>query len=317
MNTIQASTISSQRPKWGAVEKVHWLSQQLIKRCYQQEVVTKIQQLADRFDVNQYSALSYDPSKYPLYLVKNKAWNNELPVILVTGGVHGYETSGVQGAIRFLETQAENYSKQFNFIVAPCISPWGYETINRWNPYCVDPNRSFYTANLDLETAHQQVSEEANSLMKALAGMGHNYLAHIDLHETTDSDNNEFIPALNARDGKVSNIRETPDGFYLVDDSDNSQPDCAKHIIEAVSNITHIAPADEQGCIIGSPVVQEGVINYTLESLGLCAGVTNAKYRITTEVYPDSPKANPEICIQAQVTSVTSLLEYLRVNSIE
>jgi hypothetical protein len=315
MNTIQTSSANIERPKWGTLEKEQWLSKQKIKRSYRQEVVTKIQQLTDRFDVNQYSVLSYDPDKYPLFLVKSKVWNDELPVILVTGGVHGYETSGVQGAICFLETQAEGYSNQFNFVVAPCISPWGYETINRWNPYCVDPNRSFYADNLSNETAHQQVSEEANSLMKALASMEHNYLAHIDLHETTDSDNNEFIPALNARDGKVASNRETPDGFYLVDDSENSQPGCVKHIIKAVGNITHIAPADEQGYIIGSPIVQQGVINYALESLGLCAGVTNAKYRITTEVYPDSPKANDEICIQAQVTSVTSLLEYLSKNS--
>jgi hypothetical protein len=48
----------------------------------------------------------------------------------VTGGVHGYETSGVEGALLFLETKAEAYSKDFNILVAPCISPWGYERIH-------------------------------------------------------------------------------------------------------------------------------------------------------------------------------------------
>ena len=314
MNTIQSSTTSNERPKWGALEKEQWLSKQRIKRSYQQEVVNKVQNLAERFDVSQYSSLSYDPSKYPLFLVKSRPWNDELPVILVTGGVHGYETSGVQGALRFLETRADHYVEQFNFVVAPCISPWGYETINRWNPHCVDPNRSFYAKFLDND---QQGSEEANSLMKALADISEKVYAHIDLHETTDSDNNEFIPALNARDGKVSKVRETPDGFYLVDDSENPQPECLKHIIEQVEKVTHIAPADDQGCIIGSPLSQRGVINYALESLGLCAGMTQAKYRITTEVYPDSPKANDEICINAQVASVTSMLEYLIENSCE
>ena len=31
--------------------------------------------------------------------------------MLVTGGVHGYETSGVQGAIRFLDTRAEDFAE--------------------------------------------------------------------------------------------------------------------------------------------------------------------------------------------------------------
>lgn len=27
--------------------------------------------------------------------------------------------------------------------MAPCVSPRGYQTINRWNPPAIDPNRSF------------------------------------------------------------------------------------------------------------------------------------------------------------------------------
>jgi hypothetical protein len=47
------------------------------------------------------------------------------------------------GALSFLETRAKDYIKSFNIIVAPCVSPWGFETINRWNARAVDPNRSF------------------------------------------------------------------------------------------------------------------------------------------------------------------------------
>ena len=46
------------------------------------------------------------------------------PSVLVTGGVHGYETSGVQGALAFLETEAQRYADRFNICVAPCVSPW-------------------------------------------------------------------------------------------------------------------------------------------------------------------------------------------------
>ena len=61
------------------------------------------------------------------------SWSPDKPCVLVTGGVHGYETSGVQGALRFLATRAAEYAETFNLCVAPCVSPWGYERIQRWN----------------------------------------------------------------------------------------------------------------------------------------------------------------------------------------
>ena len=105
--------------------------------------MTKIDALRERFDVQEYGALSIDPQRYPLYAVKSRDWDEDKPCVLITGGVHGYETSGVQGAILFLQTAAEVYSAKFNVLVAPCVSPWGYETIQRWNAQAIDPNRSF------------------------------------------------------------------------------------------------------------------------------------------------------------------------------
>jgi hypothetical protein len=35
-----------------------------------------------------------------------------------------------------------------------------------------------------------------------------------------------------------------------------------------------------------------------------CAGLTNARFTTTTEVYPDSPRATPTICNAAQVVAV-------------
>ncbi|HRA67190.1 MAG TPA: NACHT domain-containing protein [Caldilinea sp.] len=43
---------------------------------------------------------------------------------------------------------------------------------------------------------------------------------------------------------------------------------------------------------------------YAMQALGLCAGITGARYTTTTEVYPDSPRATPEQCIAAQVAAV-------------
>jgi hypothetical protein len=136
------------------------------------------------------------------------------------------------------------------------------------------------------------------------------FLMHIDLHETTDSDESEFRPALAARDGKPFVPGTIPDGFYLVDDAERPQPEFQQAIVDAVSKVTHIAPADADGEIIGSPVVAPGVIRYALEALGLCAGVTSARFRTTTEVYPDSARATPEQCNAAQVAAVRAAIDY-------
>ncbi len=286
---------------WGEAERKAWCEQRDVKRSYQEEVVTKIDALRERFNVEQYGALSYDEARFPLFCIKTRNWDAAKPVVLVTGGVHGYETSGVHGALKFVDTQAERYAEHFNIVVAPCVSPWGYEVINRWNPNAIDPNRSFYA---------DSPAEESANLMKLVATLG-DVLMHIDLHETTDSDETEFRPALAARDGLEYIEGMIPDGFYTVGDTENPQPEFQKAVIESVAKVTHIAPADDKGEIIGSPVVQFGVINYPMVELGLCGGVTNCTYGTTTEVYPDSPKVTDEECNDAQVAAVVGGLDYV------
>lgn len=288
--------------KWGATEREQWRSEQTIKRSYADEVLQKIPPLKNHWSVEQYASLSYDPARYPLFLIKNNQWNPSKPLVLVTGGVHGYETSGVQGALAFVQSRAADYTEHFDFLIAPCISPWGYETINRWNPLAIDPNRSFF---------ENSPAEESAAIMQAVKDMGRGVYAHFDLHETTDTDNSVFRPALAARDAIEQDNWDIPDGFYTVGDSENPQDEFQTAVIDSVRQVTHIAPADPHGKIIGSPITQEGVINYPIKKLGLCAGLSNAKYCTTTEMYPDSPKMTDQICIDAQVTAIVGGLDYL------
>lgn len=287
--------------RWGAGERQRWLHEQAVKRSYKEHVLDKLDVLDTHFVIERYGALSYDESRYPLLCAKSREMSRDKPTALITGGVHGYETSGVQGALRFLQTHAQHYTEHFNIIVAPCISPWAYETINRWNPSAVDPNRSF---------VESSPAEESAALMAMVAELGVPINVHIDLHETTDTDNSEFRPALSARDNVYHAFWEIPDGFYLVGDTINPVPEFQKHIIDAVSKVTHIAPADASGRIIGELITQAGVINYATQELGLCTGFTNAKFNTTTEVYPDSPKVDDENCILAQVAAVSSGLDF-------
>ncbi|WP_226661792.1 M14 family metallocarboxypeptidase [Microbulbifer aggregans] len=302
MNTAPAFySIGTPGTPWGEAERAAWLSQQTRHRSYASEVVSKIESLRSRFDMEEYGRLEYGDETFPLLAIRSRDWNDDLPVVLVTGGVHGYETSGVHGALQFVDQHAADYAGRVNLLVAPCISPWGYERIHRWNPNAIDPNRSFYA---------DSPAEESAALLRLVAPVVDCVVMHIDLHETTDTDETEFRPALAARDGKPFTPGGVPDGFYLVDDSENPQPEFQQAVIAAVEKVTHIAPADDNNEIIGSPVVARGVIEYPLKKLGLCASVTNATYKTTTEVYPDSPRATPEQCNTAQAVAVCAAIEY-------
>ena len=301
MTTLSSYPIGTPGTPWGAVEKAEWLSRQVRQRSYADDVLTAIDGLRERFDVSQYGQLDYAGEEYPLYAIRSRDWRDDLPVMLVTGGVHGYETSGAHGALQFVDRHAADYAGRANLLVAPCVSPWAYERIHRWNPQAIDPNRSFHA---------DSPARESAALMALVAPLKDRVLMHIDLHETTDSDESEFRPALAARDGKPSEPGEIPDGFYLVDDSENPQPAFQQAIIEAVAKVTHIAPADANGEIIGSKVVAPGVIEYPLKKLHLCAGITNARYTSTTEVYPDSPRATPQQCNDAQVAAVRAAIDF-------
>jgi hypothetical protein len=290
---------------WSAAERADWRAQQTQRRSYADDVVSVIDGLRASLDVTQYGRIDCGADGvFPLFALCTRNADPSLPTMLITGGVHGYETSGVHGALRFATQHMSHYEERANLLVAPCVSPWAYERIQRWNASAVDPNRSF---------RDESTAAEAVALMGLLAPL--RVAMHIDLHETTDSDETEFRPALAARDGKPFEPGTIPDGFYLVDDTEHPQPAFQAAIITAVARITHIAAADPDGAMIGTPVVAPGVIRYPLRALGLCAGVTDARYRTTTEVYPDSPRTTVEQCNDAQVAAVRAAIDFALANA--
>jgi len=287
---------------WGPAEVAQWRARQVRQRSYAHDVLAVVDALRDRFDVRSYGEVAYGEDRYALQCIRPRQWAAGRPTILITGGVHGYETSGVLGALRFVQAHGDRYADRVNWLVAPCVSPWGWERIQRWNHDAIDPNRSFRPGT---------TVQEAAALLALIAPLQGQFAAHIDLHETTDTDETEYRPAVAARDGKAFEPGSIPDGFYLVDDTDNPQPAFQHAVLQAVAQVTHIAPPDAHNEIIGSPMTEPGVIRYQLAAWGLCASATGARYTTTTEVYPDSPRATPEQCIAAQVAAVCAAVEFV------
>eukprot|EP00672_Neobodo_designis_P019066 CAMPEP_0174828250 /NCGR_PEP_ID=MMETSP1114-20130205/1217_1 /TAXON_ID=312471 /ORGANISM="Neobodo designis, Strain CCAP 1951/1" /LENGTH=316 /DNA_ID=CAMNT_0016061963 /DNA_START=54 /DNA_END=1004 /DNA_ORIENTATION=- len=293
---------------WTAAELAQWRAEQNVtKRDYFSDVVSPL--LRTPFGrVFQYGELDYRPlgaARYPLFAVKTDGWSKERPLVVVTGGVHGYETSGIHGALRFVSHHMQSYTGKANVLVLPCVSPWGYETINRWTPNAVDPNRQFTP---DAAPGCDE-ARQAMACVLAHAAESSGVLMHMDLHETTDTDNSEFTPAKAARDGEAPpKWYPIPDGFYLIGDEPRPQLEWHETMIAAVREVTHIAEPDENGTIVDEPVTKPGIL--ILPAVGDCASFTPAKFTTTTEVYPDSKRTNPDECNRAQAACVVAGLEY-------
>lgn len=175
----------------------------------------------------QYGDLDYGRfgfDTYPLHAVRSPAWNIERPVVLITGGVHGYETIGFHGALDGIERGFADHAVTINVLLLPCVSPWGYETVNRWKPEALDPDRRF-----------KQASQAAESAQAMACGAAHcaRVDLHVDLHETTDTDASEFGPAKAARDSVAFDRHDIPDGFYLVGDVERPAPQFKHALIES------------------------------------------------------------------------------------
>ena len=306
-DTVQEDPIGRPGEPWGEVERAMWRARQTKQRSFDVDVLQAIERWRGHFDIFDYGEIAYDGERYPLRAVRCRTWTPGLPGVLVTGGVHGYETSGVHGALGLLQQLAQGeVADRLNWLVVPCVSPWAYERIHRWNRNAVDPNRSF---------REPSPAPEAAALMVLLKPYQGQWAAHIDLHETTDSDETTFRPALAARDGQSHEPGAIPDGFYLVDDLRNPQPAFQRAILAAVEPVTHIAEADDKGELIGSSMIERGVIGYDFQALGLCAGVTGARWTTTTEVYPDSARTSPEQCIEAQVAAALAAMAFVHTHT--
>jgi len=283
---------------WTAADRRTWRARQDRQRSYTRDVLDAVKALGDHLEVVEYGTIDVD-APYPLLGLRSRAWSPERPTALITGGVHGYETSGVLGALRVARESASE--ARFNLAIAPCVSPWAYEVINRWNADAMDPNRSFVP---------RSPVAECRALLAWVGTLGR-IAVHVDLHETTDSDETEFRPARAARDGETHEPGVIPDGFYLVARTDRPAPGFQAAVRDRVEAVTHIAEADEHGCLIGAPLQQRGVIEYDAVALGLCMGLTDAAFATTTEVYPDSPRTDPETCILAQAAAVAGALDFV------
>lgn len=281
-------------------------------RDYRKDVVSRLNRLpANEFIKTQYGALSIDKDRFPLFSIACGDSNGDKPTILITGGVHGYEPSGVEASMRFLENvRSGGLTKTFNFLVFPCISPWAYEHDHRWNNEAEDPNRCFS------KDGGVSYAEECDHFMNAIENANLRFSACVDMHETPDRDVELRVMRAERFGQDLSpDYKVIPQGYYLMlsksgdSHTDDNRMQFGRSIINQVRKVSPIAPErtvlgkDNHGGIsISSPV--KGTMREFLGHYSDYVGVT--------EVYPDHKAMSREKSVAAQLRSIDGAVRYIR-----
>nr|MBP6559879.1 peptidase [Burkholderiaceae bacterium] len=89
MNDPHFYPIGTPGQAWGQAELAQWRSRQVRQRSYADDVLTAVERLREQMDVQVYGEVVYAGESFPLVTLRSPGWNEALPSVLVTGGVHG------------------------------------------------------------------------------------------------------------------------------------------------------------------------------------------------------------------------------------
>jgi len=86
----------------------------------------------------------YDNICYPILKFINKEYNSKYQVI-IQAGIHGEEAISIRVLYKFLKELTPKYIKAYNFIIFPCLNPYGYTYNVRYNRFGQSINDSSFS----------------------------------------------------------------------------------------------------------------------------------------------------------------------------
>ena len=140
-------------------------------------------QLLNRFksalnSITEIETLDYIKTPNENYPFQKISWNQgKSRRVLISAGIHGDEPAGVETICTFLESgKYKSYLNKWDFIILPCINPYGFEHNTRGNHDNKDLNRLFKLDSPPLEVKLTQSVIESSYFNLTL-----------ELHEDSDS----------------------------------------------------------------------------------------------------------------------------------
>jgi protein MpaA len=157
---------------------------------------------------------------YPWFIVE-RIVGRAAPTVLLSGGMHGEEPGGVEGVLHWLE-DGEWARWRVNWLVFPCINPYGWERGQRTNAQRRDINRQF----------RMRTNTPESELIKRIV-KGRRFGFTMEFHEDVDAS-----------------------GYYLYE-LRREPPFIGERILRAVSKVI---PINREDVIDGNRTTSRGLI---------------------------------------------------------
>ena len=206
----------------------------------------------------------------------------------------------------------------------PNLSPWGYETYNRLNPYFHNPNRDFREEFLDATLPDEEREKHLEAIyameyirsIEERSAEGKGVIMHLDIHETTDSDRTRFRHEQASHDGETYTPTEddVPNGYFILTDN----PDIQNEGLSGTFEQAMIGAVKESGTTPIASNIDIPGHGYTPYQ-GICysevhnvaSKFTKAAYRVTTEMNPDIDGMTLETANRAQIAGIKGAISWL------
>jgi hypothetical protein len=148
------------------------------------EVSDRVKKAAEQVKACNLSLLGQiksNPTNYPIYSlsISLKDKKGSKPVICLSAGIHGDEPGGVEAMLTLLENPDlyQPFLPKVDFMILPCINPYGYEHNTRTNGQGLDLNRQF---------EKRQAPGEITLVRETLEGK--QFALSMEFHEDVDTD---------------------------------------------------------------------------------------------------------------------------------
>ncbi|MEK7138774.1 MAG: M14 family metallocarboxypeptidase [Patescibacteria group bacterium] len=238
-------------------------------RSYRQEVVSRLIKLASdtrfRFSI---LGLANGCSESLFSVTFGHDASRRSRRVLLSAGIHGEEPAGVYALLAFLERDIHRFANDFEFLIFPCINPFGFERNYRFNYRGRDINREF---------KDDVCCVESWLVMAELKRRGWSFVCTVDLHETDPN----FV-------GEGFTQWDSPHDFYMWEVCPDKHARIGDKVIDVVRRVAPICIWDTiyqdknsggviwypEGCV--NPVYLEGTTlegfvsrNYTSQAFTL------------------------------------------------
>lgn len=111
---------------------------------------------------------------YPLMVAGSECHDPTMPSVYFSSGIHGDEPAGVEGLVQWAESSLAKVAN-WNWMIFPCLNPWGLERNIRFDAEGRDMNRFFNSRKIPQIASHR-------ALMR-----GRRFDLAVTLHEDYDA----------------------------------------------------------------------------------------------------------------------------------